>query len=591
MRIKDAMRRITQSEIYLPAIQRKFVWNAARIEGLFDSIMRGYPIGTFLFWFVRGDERDEDGNVRQGAKDQYSFYKFIQHFHERDRPWNELAPSPDLRDQFIGVLDGQQRLNSMYVALQGSYASKRKHGRWNDDAAFPRRSMYVNLLHQADDDEDDNASQFKFAFLREEEAREVDDRQYWFPVKEVLRWDDVSPSFESMNAARRDNPNLPDNFERRCGPLLQQLFQRLCLDAAINYFSIPDQDLDRVGSIFVRVNSAGMQLSKSDLLFSSIVGHWNDGRSNIENLIQTLNGKGKRFAFDNDFVMRCCLVLADLPVRLSANSFRRENIVRIRDSWPAIAVALEKTVDLLVEWGFCAETLPTLNAVIPIAYFAMKGGDMAASNADLRQYLVRALVNQIFAAKTDRVLGTIRDRLRREEGDGFVLRNRRLEIRHLLEPEMSRDWSLQVSPADIDELLGESKSSYSFMLLSLLYPHLRFDQVQFHQDHIHPSSAFTVAKLRRLNIAEPDIVEWIRAKDTLPNLQLMEGLENTRKNATAFEEWLETQGALRDAFLQRNLIPANVNLSLVHFEAFLAARRALMRQSLLRVFGLPEQPQ
>ena len=57
---------INYNKIYLPAIQRKFVWKPNQIEKLFDSIMRGYPIGTFLFWDL------EENNVNK-----YTFYKFI----------------------------------------------------------------------------------------------------------------------------------------------------------------------------------------------------------------------------------------------------------------------------------------------------------------------------------------------------------------------------------------------------------------------------------------------------------------------------------------------------------------------------------
>ena len=51
--IRDVMEMVTGNEIYLPAIQRKFVWKNPQIESLFDSIMRGYPIGTFLFGLLR----------------------------------------------------------------------------------------------------------------------------------------------------------------------------------------------------------------------------------------------------------------------------------------------------------------------------------------------------------------------------------------------------------------------------------------------------------------------------------------------------------------------------------------------------------
>jgi len=97
--IKEAMNRIGRKKLYLPAIQRKFVWEATQIEQLFDSIMRDYPIGTFLFWMVE-----------EAKHNDYSFYEFIRVYHERDHWMNPLAAKPHLPDELVGVLDGQQRL-------------------------------------------------------------------------------------------------------------------------------------------------------------------------------------------------------------------------------------------------------------------------------------------------------------------------------------------------------------------------------------------------------------------------------------------------------------------------------------------------
>ena len=51
--IKDVLEDINHGKMYLPAIQRKYVWKDSQITKLFDSIMLDYPIGTFLFWKVK----------------------------------------------------------------------------------------------------------------------------------------------------------------------------------------------------------------------------------------------------------------------------------------------------------------------------------------------------------------------------------------------------------------------------------------------------------------------------------------------------------------------------------------------------------
>jgi uncharacterized protein with ParB-like and HNH nuclease domain len=94
--IRESLDKIRENQMYLPAIQRKFVWGYEKITKLFDSIMRGFPIGTFLFWDIGSEKMNE-----------YIFYKFLQDYSERDSFNNQPAPRPETRDKIIGVLDGQ----------------------------------------------------------------------------------------------------------------------------------------------------------------------------------------------------------------------------------------------------------------------------------------------------------------------------------------------------------------------------------------------------------------------------------------------------------------------------------------------------
>jgi hypothetical protein len=73
--IKDAIRRVEQNQYVLPAIQREFVWKPEQIAKLFDSLMQGYPFGTFLFW-----------KVEPASSGKFKFYGFVQNYHERDSP-------------------------------------------------------------------------------------------------------------------------------------------------------------------------------------------------------------------------------------------------------------------------------------------------------------------------------------------------------------------------------------------------------------------------------------------------------------------------------------------------------------------------
>ena len=86
-------------QFVLPDIQREFVWSEDQIAELFDSLMRGYPIGTFLFWKL-------DAAAAVGPE----FYEFI-------TDYSELTPhNPRVNDPaspVTAVLDGQQRLRAV----------------------------------------------------------------------------------------------------------------------------------------------------------------------------------------------------------------------------------------------------------------------------------------------------------------------------------------------------------------------------------------------------------------------------------------------------------------------------------------------
>ena len=102
--IERALGKIARHEYLLPAIQREVVWRTDQIIRLFDSLMQGYPIGSFLFWKVDRDHSQE-----------FVFYEFITHFHQRT---GRHLKRHDLFEprELTGILDGQQRLTALMVA-------------------------------------------------------------------------------------------------------------------------------------------------------------------------------------------------------------------------------------------------------------------------------------------------------------------------------------------------------------------------------------------------------------------------------------------------------------------------------------------
>ena len=103
--IQEMMTAIHTREYLMPAIQREFVWSTGQIIRLFDSLMRGYPVGSFLLW-----------DVKPETAQSYTFYEFLTNYHERDNPYAGKATVPS-GSGTTAVLDGQQRLTSLNIAL------------------------------------------------------------------------------------------------------------------------------------------------------------------------------------------------------------------------------------------------------------------------------------------------------------------------------------------------------------------------------------------------------------------------------------------------------------------------------------------
>lgn len=560
--IRAVIEEINSRKIYLPAIQRKYVWDDDQITRLMDSIMLGYPIGTFLFWKVRKSIIN---------KKEYSMYEFIKDFHERDVYKNPSAPQPfpigSDEETIWAVLDGQQRLTSLYIALQGSMSRKLPNKRWKNDDAFLVKELYLDLHSQRTDEEDIS---YEFRFLTQEEAKKQKDDKLWYLVKDILKYsqDELETDLIIPNGWASDKVAMKN---------ISLLHTRLVGDEIINYFEVQTDSIDSVLDIFVRVNSGGTVLSKSDLLFSTIVSHWDKARDEIDKLLAEINKIGEGYKFSNDFIMRTCLYVLDMSVTLKVETFKKESVLKIKNNWENIRKTIKDTVDLLNEFGFNSENIISYVAVSPMVYYRFKGGNFdAESKSELRKYIVISQVRQVFGAATNSALTSIREALKAAPTDSFKMGN-------LLKVRFTGERTLRYTSEEIDAMFDTYEiGAYTFMLLSLLYPNLKYSQKGFHQDHMHPYAGFEESKIANLKLPDGSIIddvrkdEWRRRRNTLANLQLLEGRENERKNATPLVDWIEVTANNENA----KYMPSDSSFELSHFEDFMDKRQKLMSDAL-----------
>lgn len=569
--IKNALDRLHRHDYVLPAIQREFVWDRNRIIRLFDSLMRGYPIGSFLFWKIEPQQVAD-----------YAYYDFIRDFHRRDRTHCERLHIGADR-QVTAILDGQQRLTSLNIGLAGSFAEKLPRLWWNNPNAYPKSYLYLDLDHEPDSDDD---LEHRFAFLTDKQL--ADRPGTWFRVGDILRMTSMT---DMMRWLSTHDVEDSESASRRLG----RLHEIVHTDLAINYFEEEDQDIDRVLDIFIRVNSAGMVLSQSDLLLSIATAQWpdRDAREEIHQLVDELNGVHHGFDFSKDLVLKTGLVLTDSKdIRFRVQNFHRANMERLEAEWPQIAQALMTATQLLARFGFSARTLPSNSILIPVADWLHHNGfdhHFVARTAHreerdrIRSWVLRSQLKAgVFGSGLDTLLARMRRAIRDSRGSTFPM--------EALEKEMG---SLGKSPSfDVEELEDLVELPFGnrrvFVLLALLYPGIDVNG-DYHVDHIYPRKLFSKKELRSAAIDEGMIEEYRERVNLLPNLQLLEGSENQSKQATLPHEWVAnaiSDEKQRQEYLDRHDLH-ELGTSLADFEAFYNARRSRLMARLTDLLRRP----
>ncbi|MBW3086360.1 hypothetical protein KEM60_02573 [Austwickia sp. TVS 96-490-7B] len=572
--IEEMLTAIHKREYLMPAIQREFVWGADQITKLVDSLMRGYPVGSFLLW-----------DVKPETAQSYTFYEFLTNYHERDNPYADKATVTS-GSGTTAVLDGQQRLTSLNIALYGSFAEKKKYAWWNSVDAFPVKRLYLNLFDEPDDEE--LGTKYDLRFLTDREAAPADgEADKWFRVGAVLDLANAGPAI-MRELEQRGIAGSADAFQR-----LYDLYEAVRVLKPMNYFLVTDQDADKVLEIFVRVNSGGTTLSYSDLLLSMATNQWQelDAREEVRSLVSEINSNaGRQFSFSKDVVLKTALTIADVDVRFKVTNFTQGNMAKVEAAWPQIKGALLRAATLLQQFGYNERNLTANSVIVPVAhYLHLRGAgdsylDSTADAADrlaLQRWVTRSLVKRgIWGSGLDTLLTRIRDVLRSNSTNGFP-------VAAVEEAMAAVGKSLAFDNAEIDELLNlKYAGQRTFSVLSVLYPGLDLSK-KFHEDHIFPKSRFTKKKLLDAGVPLDSIDDYLTTVNLLPNLQLLAGTANIEKQDGLPEEWIDTAFPSEDkraTYLTENDLDG-LPLDLTDFTSFFEQRKRRIRTRLLAALG------
>ena len=545
-------------------------------------MLQGYPIGSFLFWEVRGAY----------AKNEYRYYEFLREFRERYATHNPQFATSGHYD-FDAVLDGQQRLTALYIGLVGTYAYKLPRVWWDDNEnALPTRRLYLNVKGRAEDTvEEENGSLYEFLFLTADEYKQ--DMEKWFQVGEILKVTDAY----AFNQMLRERGYQDSEFASKA---LSGRHSVVHLNRLINYYSVQQADLERALNLFVRVNSGGTKLSLSDMLMSTAIANWKDkdAKKEILGLVDQIQGKG--FFIDKDLVLKGCLYLYSSDIHYKVSNFAAAQVKPFEDNWDAISRSILAVFQLIRDFGFNEKSLTSKNALLPLIYWVHHKGlaaDLTTTIAlrtereVMARWLHAMLLKGIFGASADTVLSAIRKAFTTEEfGNPFV----RADLTEF--PAQAIAGILQSQGKDplitdefIDALLDTRyEEKHAFSILAMLAPNLDYRNGDFHKDHLHPASVFrTKRSLQTLGGSDADLDFYHdeRHWNSMLNLRHLDSNENKSKQDMPLAEWVEAEAERQKTTLPKFCVdrdfPSNQALfEFANFREFIQARRALLRTRL-----------
>lgn len=574
--IKDAIDKIHSRQFLLPAIQRKFTWSSTQIEMLFDSILQGYPINSFMLWKI------SDKDIKSG----YKFYEFLTSYREFFAENNKDIDTKGVPD-FEAVIDGQQRLTSLYIGLRGSYAYKMPRKWWKDtEECLPTRKLYLNLGAPVRQ-QYDNQKTFDFRFLSKsdiENFKRTKDDYIWFEVGQILDLDSTKKVMRYLS----DN-NLADN-DYACDTL-STLYDAIHVNPLINYYLQEEQEPDKVLDIFIRTNSGGTPLSFSDLLMSIASANWKkiDARKEINSIVTEIYDIGRPgFLIDKDFVLKTCLVLFVDNIKFQLKNFTYENVQLFETNWDKVKKSIIAAFTLFEKLGFNNSTFRAKNAAIPVIYYIyyndladaiVKVTYDAEDKKGITKWLTLTFIKSIFGGQTDSVLVSMRKVLKETDNKKFPAK----ELMDAFKNDPTRNYSFD--DEFIDGLLEAQKDSNdAFYVLHLLYPNLDYFNQDFHQDHLHPATTFYDADKLIASVPEEDreFASDPKNWNSISNLQLLNGLMNESKNDTSLADWVSKNNIEKKSLFVND----STSLEIKDFKNFIIERRSIMRKYLKNIVEL-----
>ncbi|MGL5149028.1 MAG: GmrSD restriction endonuclease domain-containing protein [Clostridium sp.] len=547
---------LEEGGFWLPNIQRHFVWSEDQIVKLFDSIMREYPIGTLMVW---------------KTKQKIKCRRFLSTFKEGINILDTYETPNDL--QKLLVLDGQQRIQSIFIALKGSYDGK---------------ELYIDVLNYSDCSDD---VKYKFKFLQQSQAE-----PNMVKVKDIIDSNEKSTSISRsiIKELKSNGINVDDDKREKIEDTIGQITNIFCVQDVIAYQELDSVDNSAIYSendiveIFIRANSGGTILEKSDLLFALLTISMEDIEEKLEELITDLNGVG--YKFNRDFILKVCLTLIGAGSKYDVDKFRKsENIEKINNNWNEIVNAIKDVKDFLYGKTYirCDKTLSAYTSLIPIIYLRYKYEEAYynAINNGLSNWVLKVIISSVYSNSSDSLIDlTIKN----------IDDNKGMDFDSINEIFKNKNKSLEITEANILSAgyKRETDKRKLYLLFNIWYEKFNFTPTfvenQPNIDHIFPQSALKTVKVKG---GRGRIVQKYKADDInqIGNCMLLTLKENGMggKGDKLPKEWFKDKSK---EYLDMHLIPQQEALwELDRYDDFIEARNELIIKKIKEILNITEK--
>lgn len=554
--IYEAMMRIKDGEYVMPAFQRQFVWSMEQIEKLWDSILLDYPIATFLFWHV------DDNNV---TWDTY-FCNFLTAVTFDNRKQADSV-NYELTDINVAVtntaiLDGQQRLTSLYLSLFGDSYIRQKYARKGNFGGTVTKLLIELNKNKLDVDEGEYNSK-KYDIRFSEKVGRLSPTQ--FELRSILQekfLDDTTREKAIEDAIA----NVPFDSKAYARNILNKLYQKIFVEKLIRYTEIHDMNQDDALEMFVRFNSGGKALKKSEITMSILEAYWPSAKTEFGKiLVDSYAG------FGSDFIIRSALMLYGDVVK---STISRKIAEELKNNWTAFKKALKNLESVLRKMKIeVSRFSSSWNVLLPVLYYIYYNPESFADNTEaIRAYLMRAILFTYFQSGTTSKLQQMKSNINSYDYEIT------LEM-------LDQITDLRVTDGKIEDILNAEKGSRvagdALYYLCLDWINKNF---KYEQDHLHPYDRFDGSK--PVSVSMEDWRRWRGNRNRLPNLQLLEGRSNGSKSDMPLIEYYNDMNVeQQEEFRRQAMIPDGVPLGIEHFEEFYNQRKEILAKKIKSLLG------